>query len=89
VEGRREKEIELRGANDTPSGLIRTEFRPTADGMLARVEVDPPTGMKSLALYRHPADITLPTPANATIADLEWLTGACVGTRGSSTTEER
>lgn len=86
-------EIEiLRGPEKTRSGLIRTELRPTGEGMLARVEVAPPTEMKSLALYRHPDDIELPTPAEASIDDLAWLAGAWVGTAGSKGTrsiEER
>lgn len=86
-------EIEiLRAADKSRSGLIRTELRPTAEGLLARVEVDPPTGMKSLALYRHPKDIALPAPAKAALGDLAWLAGAWTGTRGSAGTtsiEER
>lgn len=86
-------EIELLRASDASrSGLIRTELRPTAEGLLARVEVDPPAGMKSVALYRHPADIALPAPARATMGDVAWLAGAWVGTRGTAGTtsiEER
>ncbi|MGQ0626729.1 MAG: DUF6265 family protein [Phycisphaerales bacterium] len=86
-------EIELlRDSDETRTGLIRMEFRPTAEGLLVRVEVDPPTGMKSLALYRHAKDIPLPAPAKATLADLAWLPGAWVGTRGAAGTtsiEER
>ncbi|MCC6405845.1 MAG: hypothetical protein IT453_01675 [Planctomycetes bacterium] len=69
---------------------IRWELRPTADGLLAGVETD--SGWKSIALYRHPEDIPLPTPAKATIGDLTWLAGAWVGTRGTGGTtsmEER
>lgn len=82
----------LRGSDNPPSGLIRTELRPSGGGLLARVEVDPPTGMKSVALYRHPDDIALPAPARSTIGDLEWLAGPWVGTRGTAGTtsiEER
>ena len=78
-------EIELLSASDnSPSGLIRTELRPTAEGLLARVEVDPPTGMQSVALYRHPKDIALPTPAKASMDGMAWLAGAFVGTRGAA-----
>lgn len=79
----------MRNSDDTQperTGLIRTELRPTAEGgggLLVRVEVDPPTGMKSLAFYQHPKDIALPTPAKGTIADVAWIAGAWVGTRGS------
>jgi len=64
-------------------GLIRWELRITADGLIASVQVDPPTGFKSVALYRHPQDIALPPPAEAAMEDMVWLTGAWVGTRGS------
>lgn len=82
----------LNPADKSRTGVIRTELRPTAEGLLARVEVESQTSFKSLALYRHPKDIALPTPAKATIADLAWLAGNWVGTRGSSGTtsiEER
>ena len=73
----------LRASDNSPSGLIRTELRPTAEGLLARVEVDPPTGFKSVALYRHPTDIALPAPAKAVMGDMAWLASAWVGTRGA------
>lgn len=82
----------LRGADAAPSGLIRTEFRVTPEGMVATVAVDPPDGFRSVALYRHPQDIPKATPAKATIADLAWLAGAWIGTRGTAGTtsiEER
>ena len=64
----------------------------TDEGLLARVAVDPPTGFTSVALYRHPEDIALPAPIKASVADLAWLDGAWVGTRGTGGTtsiEER
>ncbi|MBX7105948.1 MAG: hypothetical protein K1X57_17835 [Gemmataceae bacterium] len=79
----------LRTSDNSRTGLIRTELRVTADGMLARVQVDPPTGMDSVALYRHPKDIALPAPAEATAADLAWLAGPWVGVRGAASIEER
>lgn len=86
-------EIELvRLADNTRTGLIRTELRPTPDGLLARVSVDPPTGMNSVALYRHPQDVAWPAPARAAVGDMAWLAGAWVGTRGAGGTtsiEER
>jgi len=70
---------------DSPSkGLIRWELRVTAEGLLARVSVDPPSGFTSFALYRHPQDIALPAPAKAALSGMEWLAGAWVGTRGAS-----
>lgn len=86
-------EIEmLPAADQPPTGLLRFELTPTAEGVLARVEVNPPTGMKSLALYRQAKDIAMPTPKPAKIDELQWLAGAWVGTRGSAgttTIEER
>ncbi len=86
-------EIELlRGAGQTPTGLIRTVLRTTPEGLIATVSVDPPAGLHSVALYRHPQDIALPEPAKAAVGDLQWLAGAWVGTRGTSATtsiEER
>jgi hypothetical protein len=86
-------EVEMLSATDQQrTGLLRFELRPTDAGLLARVAVDPPTGMTSLALYRQAKDINLPTPAKATIGDIQWLASAWVGTRGSAgttTIEER
>ena len=75
-----------------PAGLIRWELRVTGEGLIAGVAVDPPTGFKSVALYRHPQDIAMPMGAKAAIADLAWLSGAWTGTRGTNGTtaiEER
>ena len=69
--------------------ISRREFRITPEGMLIRVVVGEPAIRDSLALYRHPEDVALPKPAVATIGDMEWLTGAWVGTRRSSSIEER
>jgi hypothetical protein len=77
---------------DVGSGiqLIRRSFRPTPDGLLVTVAVNPPDGLLSVGLYRHAEDIPMPTPAKAVIGDLEWLSGAWVGTRSSgSSIEER
>ena len=77
---------------DVGSGiqLIRRSFRPTPDGLLVTVAVNPPDGLLSVGLYRHAEDIPMPTPAKAVIGDLEWLSGAWVGTRSSgSSMEER
>jgi hypothetical protein len=75
---------------DGAIGMIRREFRPTDDGLVVRVTVDPPEGTPSTALYRHAQDIPLPAPAKAAIGDMAWLTGAWVGTKSSgSSIEER
>lgn len=76
----------------TGSGIrsIRRTFRPTAEGLLVTVAVNPPDGSVSTALYRRAEDIAMPTPAKATATDLAWLAGAWVGTRSSgSSIEER
>lgn len=77
----------VRESGDASSGRIRWVLRVTAEGLIASVAVD--SGWKSVALYRHPADIALPVPKKATLADLAWLAGAWVGTRGKSSIEER
>lgn len=86
-------EVEMLNASDkSVTGLLRFSMRPTSEGLLAHVEVNPPTGMQSLALYRQAKDIAMPTPAKAGVADLAWLAGAWQGTRGTSgttTIEER
>ncbi len=77
-------EIELlRDQGKVRTGMIRTELRVTDDGLISHVQVDPPTEFKSVALYRHPQDIALPAPAKAGMADMAWLAGAWVGTRGT------
>lgn len=64
--------------------LIRREFRVTPDGLIVTRKSD-----GSVALYRHPEDIELPSPAKATVADMKWLAGVWVGTRRTSSIEER
>lgn len=83
----------VRQPDDTRTGgLIQWELRPTPEGLLARVAVDPPNGMHQVALYRHPQDIAMPTPAKAAISEVAWIAGAWVGTTGTQGTtliEER
>lgn len=81
--------VRLDASGEPSNGLIRWELRVTDEGLLASVAVDPPTGFRSVALYRHPEDIALPARAKAAIGDVEWLAGAWVGTRGKSAIEER
>lgn len=72
----------IRPPGDTRTGgVIRWKLRPTAEGMIASVSTD--SGWNSVALFRHPQDIAMPTPAKATIADIAWLSGAWTGTRGT------
>ncbi|MEM8713562.1 MAG: hypothetical protein AAGG01_21675, partial [Planctomycetota bacterium] len=49
-------------ADGTVSGLNRREFRMTSEGLQVRVILQD-YGMDSYALYCHPGDIPLPTPA--------------------------
>jgi len=81
-----------RPKGETGSGiqLIRRSFRPTTEGLVVTVAVDPPAGSASIGLYRRAEDIPLPTPAKAVIGDLAWLAGDWIGTRSSgSSIEER
>lgn len=81
-----------RTSDNAPEGIkmIRRKFRVTKEGLIVGVVIDPPKGTESIALYRHPQDIPLPTPAKAAIGDLAWLAGAWVGKRSSgSSIEER
>jgi hypothetical protein len=81
--------VPVRKGDDSGKGTIRWKLRVTADGMLAGVTLNPPTGKESVSLFRHPKDIALPAPAKATMGDLAWLARAWVGTRGKSSIEER
>ena len=79
----------VRQSDDALLYVIRREFRATPEGLMVRVLFGDPATSDQLALYRHPEDIELPTPADATIDDLAWLAGAWTGTKGSSSIEER
>lgn len=69
---------------------IRRTFQKTADGLVVSVFVDPPVVKDAVALYRHAEDIEMPTPAKATIADLDWMAGNWIGTKSTgSSVEER
>jgi hypothetical protein len=69
---------------------IRRSFRPSADGLLVTVVVEPPMVATSTGLYRRPADIPMPEPAKATIGDVGWISGAWEGKSSSgSAIEER
>lgn len=84
--------VPVREGDNSGKGTIRWKLRPTADGMLAGVTIDPPSGKESLSLFRHPKDIALPAPAKAAIGDMAWLAGAWVGKKGAAgttTIEER
>ncbi len=73
----------VRESNNAPVGLIRREFRITADGLIVRSNLGSPTEFASVGLYRHPQDIALPAPAKAAIDDVAWLAGGWVGTKGA------
>lgn len=88
--GKLEYETQIvRLADDVRLALIRKEFRATPDGLLVHVVVGEAAELDSVALYRHPQDIALPAPASAAMADMGWLAGAWVGTRGAASIEER
>lgn len=76
----------VNAADKTRLFSIRRQFRLTPDGLLVTVELGE---NKQVALYRHPQDIAMPRPAQALIADINWLAGAWVGTRRTSSIEER
>jgi len=73
----------IRAAGQAPEGLIQREFRITPQGLVVRSNLMLSAGVWSVALYRHPQDIPMPTPAKATITDLAWLSGSWVGSRGT------
>jgi hypothetical protein len=75
----------VRVSDDAVISLLHREFRPTQGGLIVRVVIGDPPEFDKVALYRHPEDIELPTPAKATIADVAWLVGAW----GGGSTEER
>jgi hypothetical protein len=79
----------VRASDGSLLSRIRREFRVTSDGLLVRVVVGDPVMLESVAPYRHPEDIPLPAPAEAAMADVAWLAGARVGTRGTASIEER
>jgi len=79
----------VRASDGSRVRLLRKAFEVVPDGMLVRIAIDPPDGYEAVALYRHPQDIALPEPAQATIDDLDWMSGAWVGARGSRSIEER
>jgi hypothetical protein len=80
----------VRGPGGAPEGLIKREFRLTKDGLIVRSNLGTGAELGPIALYRHPQDIAMPTPAKATIGDMNWLAGAWVGSRSSGATfEER
>ena len=77
----------IRLSDITIVSTIQREFRATDEGLLVQVRVnDRP---ESVALYRQPETIPLPTPAKGDIADVAWMAGDWVGSARSSSTEER
>ena len=80
----------VRAAGQTPEGLIKREFRITKDGLIVRSNLGTGAELGPIALYRHPQDIAMPTPAKAVIGDIKWIAGEWVGSRSSGATfEER
>ena len=82
----------VRGKDKVVSTVIRKEFRASPDGLLVRVVTNSPPEkvlLDGIALYKHPKDIALPTPAKAKMDDMAWLSGAWSGKRRTSSIEER
>lgn len=82
----------VRASVGAPQSTIRREFRVGKEGLVVRASLGADTSSASVALYQHPQDIALPTPAKAVIGDMAWLAGAWVGKRGTNgaiTFEER
>ena len=82
----------IRAAGGSPEGLIKREFKMTQDGLMARSNLGTGAELGPSGLYRHPADIPMPTPFKAVIGDIAWLSGnwaGARGTNGSITFEER
>jgi len=85
--GRLEYKLErIRKGEKEPYYVLQRVFQPTKEGLLIDVVSN---GSKQVALYQHPEDIALPEPAKATIADMGWLSGAWIGTKRTSSVEER
>ena len=82
----------IRAAGGSPEGLIKREFKMTQDGLMVRSNLGTGAELGPSGLYRHPADIPMPTPFKAVIGDIAWLSGnwaGARGTNGSITFEER
>ncbi len=73
----------VRASGGGANGFTRREFSPTREGLIVRAR-NGVSAADSVALYQHREDIALPTPAQATLADLAWLVGAWTGTRGTN-----
>jgi len=76
----------VRDPDSEPEGRIQRRFRITEDGLLVTVTY---RSSEAIGLYRHAEDIPMPEPAEASIYDIDWLSGAWVGKKGSGSIEER
>lgn len=77
----------IRGSDQQVVLKIVRLFEVTPKGLkISRILND---GNPSIALYRHPEEIDMPTPAKAKITDLAWLQGVWSGMSGTRSTEER
>lgn len=82
----------IRAAGGAPETVIKREFRPSKDGLIVRSNLGTGSDLGPTGLYRHPADIAMPTPFKAVIGDISWLSGVWTGARGTNgaiTFEER
>ncbi|HMS55280.1 MAG TPA: DUF6265 family protein [Fimbriimonadaceae bacterium] len=75
--------VYVRTQSATPGTFIKREFRPTKEGLIVRSNLGTGSELGPVALYQHPQDIPMPTPAKATITDVSWISGAWVGSRGT------
>ena len=78
------KYVRKPGEEPSPASVIRREFTLKDDGLLVRVTLGSPVRYEAIGLYRQAKDIPMPEAATAKIDDIAWLSGAWVGTRGSS-----
>ncbi len=82
----------IKTADNSPDGYLHKVFVPTSEGLIVKVSSSYSPGTWSVGLYRHAQDIPMPTPFKASIADISWLSGSWLGTRGAAGTtkiEER
>jgi len=74
----------IKTADNSPDGYLQKAFVPTTDGLIVPVSSSYSPGSESIGLYRHVKDIPMPTPFEAKIGDISWLSDSWVGTRGAT-----
>jgi len=81
--------IETPGRDAPQISESLARFEPRPEGLVVRVSFEKPSVIEFVALYRHPQDIPLPTPAPAKIDAVAWLSGAWIATQGVASLDER